>query len=208
MRKLLGLGLIVFASGLADTSAVAQSVPTRSVTLQELTVPQDRLPEGCTLKVIEPSRREVLATPAAGVQTVRFVSSTSSMQPRGVTLNPWTGTDRRILAELRQRVDGFGPVRMPDAPPLSSSETSAMLLQFADDVAEGYAATYAQSDGREIGVWAVRFATAVPPDRSPLPLGRRSSARTFDIGLIRATLLGDNGACAAAIETHVKSLGK
>ena len=151
MTNLLSLGLTVFALGLASTSDVAQSAPIRSVTMQDLTVPKDRLPDGCSLKVIEPPH-QVVATSATGVRTIRSAGSTSSMQPGGmsrVTLNPWTGTERRILAELRQRVDGYGAVRMPDAPPLTSKEMSAILLRFADGVAEGYAATYVQSEARE-----------------------------------------------------------
>jgi hypothetical protein len=210
MTSLLRLGLISLMLGLAGTAGVAQSAPATAVTMQGLTVPQERLPDGCSLKVIEPRRQEVVSTSATGVRTIRVVSATASLQPGGmsqVTQNPWTGTDRRILAELRQRVDGHGPVRTPDGPPLTRGETSAMLLQFADGVAEGYAATYAQSEGRDLGVWAVRFATAPDPVRGHDPIDPANSARVFDIGLIRAMLLGD-GPCAIAIERHLKSLGK
>jgi hypothetical protein len=210
MTILLRIGLIALVCGFASASGLAQNAPARLVAMMDLTVPQERLPAGCNMRVIEPPRREVVATSPTGVQTIRFVRAASSMQPsalRQVTQNPWTGNDRRVLAELRQRVDGYGAVRMPDGPPLTSSETSAMLLQFADGVVEGYAATYAESEERYLGVWAVRFATAPAPVRSYSPVDGRGADRTFNIGLIRATLFGD-GPCAMAIETHLRSLSK
>ena len=206
MTKLLA-SLIVITLGLAGTSVVAQSVAPRAVTMRDLTVPADRLPNGCSLKVIEPARQETIPAPATR-QAVRFIPSGPSLQPLGITLNPWTGTDRRILAALRQRVDGYWRVRLPDAPPLTSSEVSAMLLQFAQGVEEGYAATYTL-EGRDLGVWAVRF--AMPQDR-PLDFhedgGRGQNVRVIDIGAIRAVLFGDGVGCATAVETHLKSLVK
>ena len=193
------IGLVALLSG-ASTNG-AQDIPQKSVTMQDLTVPNDRLPSGCGLKVIAPPSHEVIAAPPGG--TIRVTKPTPSMHPGGlnaVTANPWTGTDRRILAELRQRVDGYGQVRLPDGPPLTGREQSAMLLKFADGVEEGYAATYTQSGGRDLGGWAVRFA-APSDDRSDLP-------NRYNIGSIRAALFGDGGVCSTAIERHLNSLRK
>ena len=64
-----------------------------------------------------------------------------SVEPFSITANPWMGTDRHILATLRQHLDGYGMVRLPDGPPLTNREASAMLQKFADGVEEGYVAT-------------------------------------------------------------------
>jgi len=179
--------------------------------MQDLTVPKDRLPDGCGLKVIEPSHREIVATLPDGSQRVRFIGPTPSMQPIGVIANPWIGTDRRILAGLRQDIDGYGPLRLPDAPPMTSGEASALWQRFADGVEEGYAATYAQSGVmRDIGVRAVRFAHA-PDAQFDLPTDKHSAAasvQVVDIGSIRASLVGNGGACQTAIATYLKSLAK
>jgi hypothetical protein len=198
--------------GLAGMSGSAQSAPPKSVTMQDLTVPKDRLPAGCSLKVIEPRRTQVLsASRAPGVvtTTAQVNPPTPSMQPARITANPWMGTDRHVLAELRRGVDGHGALRLPDAPPLTNSEAAVMVLQSADGVEEGYAATYAQSGNRDIGVWAVKFAQT-PEMRLDFP-GDTHSLRTATIittGSIRAALFGDGGACSAAIETYLRSLGK
>ncbi len=195
--------VVVLTMGL-NTLGMAQSAP--PVTLQDLTVPKDRLPEGCALKLIEPAHQEVIATTDTGRRTVRVTGATPSLQPAGVTANPWTGADRRVLAGLRQRVDGYGTPRLPDAPPLTSGEEAAMFLQFANGVEEGYAATYAQSGGRDLGVQAVRFTVATERHLDVSRTARVENTRTIDIGLIRASVYGDGGPCASAIEGYVRSL--
>jgi hypothetical protein len=158
--------------------------------MQDLTVPTDRLATGCRLKVKERSEQ------------VNSRLSTTSFNQFGITTNPWTGTDRRILARLRQQVDGYGMVRLPDGPPLTNTETSAMLLKFADGVEEGYAAIYAQSERLDITVWAVRFK---PGERDNLST---PTASVIDVGPIRAAIVGDVSPCRTAIETHLRSLGR
>jgi hypothetical protein len=191
---------------------VAQSAPSKSVTMQDLTVPQDRLPDGCSLRLIEPGWQAVSVTPAQSSRGIQFVGTiTAWIRPQGVTVNPWTGTDRRILAELRRGVDGYDALPIPDAPPLTPSEASSMFAQFANGVQEGYAATYAQSGSRDLAVWAVRFGPAPAPERRlDLPGGRRSSQNisVVDIGSIRVALFGDASVCSTAIGTYLKSLGK
>jgi hypothetical protein len=152
-----------------------------AVTLQDLTVPSDRLPAGCRLKVNdppkqepapEPSRQEIGYTAAGRPTTLTVTRETPRVATdAGIATNPWIGTDRRILARLHQSVDGDGPtglpMRLPDAPPLSAREQAALSLRFADGVDEGYAATYAQTGGSDLQVVAVRLesipASPVPP---------------------------------------------
>ena len=183
-------GMCLIASGVRteSISAASQNTPAKAVAMQDLTVPENQLPTGCRLKVIDSSRRGPI---------IRM-----SAQPFSIAGNPWTGTDRRILATLRQHLDGYGMVRLPDGPPLTNSEASAMLLKFADGVEEGYVATYTQTDSRDLSVWAVRF---TPGERD-----RHSSqtVRAIDIGPIRAALVGDASACSTAVETHLRSLGR
>ncbi len=206
----------VFRSAIVALAAVATgalSLPAKAqdirppLSLAALTVPAERLPDGCGLKVIEPGRSEVIASPERGRQAVRFSGPTPSMQPPGVTANPWIGADRHVLAWLRQRTDGPRKMSVPDGGPLTAHEQAAFTLQYADGVEEGYAATYAQSQAPDIAVQAVRF--AVPPGR-PLDLGmadhpNQRTAR-FEIGTIRVVLTSDGGPCANAIEAYLKSL--
>ena len=192
---------------LASALGFAQGQPARAVTIQELTVPTDRLPDGCTLKFIEPARQEVIAK-AGARETFRMIPATPSLQPSSAVSNPWTGTDRRILADLRQRIDGHGAIRFPDAPPLSRTETSAIHLKFADGVEEGYAATYEQANRGDLGVWAVRFTSVTEQNRQPLSAWRNGpNALVLDIGLIRVAQFGPSGGgCALAIQAHLKAL--
>jgi hypothetical protein len=176
------------------------------VAMQDLTMAQDRLPGGCSLKTIEPAHQEVVATPEPGRQKISFIGPTPSMQPPGIAANPWMGTDRKILAWLRGGIDGprLGP---PDA--WWFSESPAVALQRANGVEEGYAATYAQSGSRDLGVWAVRFALA-PETHLDFPQNTHSTrpATVITMGLIRVALFGDGGACSTAVETYLRSLGK
>jgi hypothetical protein len=196
--------LVVLLMGAVSISGTAQGVLPKPIATQDLTVPKDRLPNGCILKTIQPPG--LIPTSESGRQTIHVTGPTPSLQPPGVTTNPWIGTDRRTLAWLRQRVDGYGSLRLPDGPPLSASEAAAMSARFADGVDQGYAATYVQSTPRDLAVHAVRFAAA--PEK-PLDLSRdRTYTLILDIGLIRVGLLGDNGPCSTAIETYLRSLGK
>jgi hypothetical protein len=195
---------------LAGMSGVAQSVPPRSVTMQDLTIPTDRLPDGCHLKVIEPGRQAGSVSPAQSSQGFHAIDPiTPWMQPQGVTVNPWTGTNRRILTELRRSIDGYDELPVLDAPPLTPSEASSMFAQSANGVEEGYAVTYAQTGGRDLGVWAVKFVQA-PEMHLDFPGDTHNTKNSVvvTIGSIRARLFVDGGACSIAIETYLKSLGK
>jgi hypothetical protein len=173
--------------------------------MQELTPPADRLPEGCGLKSLEPVP-QTYQPPGA---RVRIVQPGQSMHPPNVIANPWIGSERLNLAWLRRRVDGFEPLRVPDAPPMMPAEDLAFFEQLADGISEGYAATYVQRWAPDLGVHAVRSsagaeARAVFLQRSR---GRRVSKR-FTFGDVRVVLYGDAGECSTAIETHLRSLSR
>ena len=206
LRSLLRPWLVTLTVGIGE-AALAQRVPP-PVALPDLTVPPDRLPDGCGLKAIEPAHQEVIGPSKLGGRTIRVTPATRSMQPEGVTANPWTGTDRNILASLRQRVDGYGMVRWPDAPPLTRREQSVLLQQFADGVEEGYAATYAQSGRADVGVHAVRFTVPTPEPFTSFMKSRPQNTVRLNVGLVRIAFYGDDGPCSRAIETYLTSLAK
>jgi hypothetical protein len=171
---------------------LGQSVPP-VMTFEKLTVPKDRLPEGCAIKPIRPDAQP-------------FTSTVPGLLPSEVTANPWIGTDRRMLASLRDFVDGLYAIRPPDGPPLTQSELSALFLRLADGVDEGYAATYAQA-GPDLGVVAVRFSSAHEPDLDlPRANAKGANNTSFQIGQIRVAIYGDGGRCSDAITGYVRSL--
>src|SRR4029453_11743185 len=111
-RPLFSLGLLPLLLGAVTTSETAQGVLPKPIATQDLTVPKDRLPDGCSLKTIEAGRQEN-CTSAQGRPIIPPLAPTPPLPPPGVTTNPWIGTDRRTLAWLRQRVDGYSPLRLP-----------------------------------------------------------------------------------------------
>src|SRR5947207_12255910 len=72
--------------------------------------------------------------------------------------NPWIGTDRPLVATIRERVDAPPPVT--DGPPLSAPEATRFRLRLADGVEEAYAAVYKQDGPPAIVVYGLRFANA------------------------------------------------
>src|SRR5262249_41271614 len=120
----------------------SQAPPPRVISMQELTVPSERLPSNCAL------------SPAPSVQLDggRIRGGLWAEFPT----NPWIGADRRLMASIRQRIDG--PAGLPDGPPLDAKALSRYLGQLADGVEEGYGAVYLQSATDLITVRALRFA--------------------------------------------------
>src|SRR5687768_15642469 len=107
------------------TSAVQTQTNT---TLQQLTVPAERLPAGCTLS----------PAPAQSIDGQHVRGGLWAGLP--ISRNPWVGTDRQIIASIRERVDP--PSELPDGPPLSRAELARARLRLADGVEAGYAAVY------------------------------------------------------------------
>ena len=123
VTSLLGAGLLA-----ANAAAVtAQS----TLHLEALTVPEQRLPQGCQLRRVS---RTVPVDPP----------------PLGYKDNPWIGTSREYATSIRMRVDG------PQGPTYGLSGP-ALLARLADDVIESYHARYSEARGSAIDVDAVRF---------------------------------------------------
>jgi hypothetical protein len=184
--------MIVIAMSFAGASDIAQNVVPRPVTMQDLTVPKERLPAGCGLA---PAPSGPL-----GGNRVQFGLR------GGLPANPWTGTDRRIIASIRQVIDP--PPPLPDAP-LTTREAARFFLEMADGVEEGYGAFYTQSEPQEIVVYALRFGGTEMPFHPPGDT-RTSNGRTsarVEIGTVVAIVSGDGGECFQAIEAHLRSLG-
>ena len=92
--------VMAIASASCTVRGVAQRVPPRPVTMQDLTVPKERLPVGCGLSpaayLVEGNR--VTGGLWAGLE---------------IPTNPWAGTERRVIASIREHTDG--PSLVPDA---------------------------------------------------------------------------------------------
>ena len=187
---LLGVGLIAAS----PTRPFAQSTPS----LAALTVPVERLPDGCRLEPVIPD----------GKGGRRFV-----MYP-GIRENPWLGTGRQYAASIRQVVDGPAGPRYG----LSGPELHDRL---ADDVVESYRARYISANQQRIDVYAVRFndpaltrAAALNqllPDASPQPRIILGSAAVLVLLSGPATPSGARGAgerCRRAVTDHVVQLSK
>lgn len=117
---------ITLATSIAIAPGAAQSVLPRPVTLHDLTVPTDRLPTGCAL------------SPAASLPLDGKRVRTGLWAGLPIAMNPWTGTDRPLIASIRERMDG--PTLTPDGPPPTARELSRYRSRLADGVEEAYAA--------------------------------------------------------------------
>jgi hypothetical protein len=142
--------------------------------LNALTVPREALPSDCAL--IEPAPKPVPSARGEGTRTV-----VSSVESAAFPTNPWSGTDRKLVTEVRKAMDGTP--RLPDGPPPERADAAVFLFKLADNVVEADRAVYVSADGPEVRVWAVRFsddalAKPEPPpgmiNPPPRPRGFRS----------------------------------
>jgi hypothetical protein len=162
-----------------------------------LTMPAAALPAGCELKP------DVRAQPSSAPDSI-VVGGTSSVPT--VPSNPWIGTDRRTLAEIRQRMGDF-PIH-PDAAPTRHA-AARFFLSLADGVEEGYVAEYVDSQMRGIVVHALRLAPAelaLSRRKNAVDAGMATAVRV-EIGSIVAMIYGLDGTCTRAIESHLRALG-
>jgi hypothetical protein len=157
--------------------------------LQELTVPPAQRPPGCA------------ATPVAPKHAPD--DEFSWLLPPQVRTNPWIGSDKTVLAEIRARIDPPLRAAAPDGPPIARAASAEFAAHLADDVEEGYAAAYGSPDGPAFPVWAVRFA----PGADRLSAGRLDApANVIDAGTVRVMLPADASACARAVAAYVRTV--
>ena len=189
------IGAIILAAFVPVAFARAGFSPALIPTMQQLTVPQDRLGDQCRLT---PSSSQSLGGN-------RIMYGLWGNLP--IETNPWTGVDRRVIASIRVRISG--PPIVPDGPPPTARELARIRDRLADGVEEGYAAFYSQPGPQQLVVYGLKFA----PDDMPqiFRLSTPSSPRVrvpsqFDIGLIHVFLFGDEGPCSQAIKAYLKSL--
>ena len=79
-----------------------------------LTVPSSRLADGCAIASASTSPQENLYATASWKAGLRM------------TTNPWSGSDRSMVAAIRARIEPTP--RVPDGPPLSASEAARFRL--------------------------------------------------------------------------------
>lgn len=157
------------------------------VALDMLTVPADRLPAGCHLPATDSIRIGENRT-RGGLWTGLPISS-----------NPWRGTDRPVVAAIRERVARLP--RLPDGPPLSGPELARMRLELAGDVEEAYVAIYADEGPNLVVVHAVAFkdgSEAARQNRTTVAGSRRFQADRTTI-----VISGEQGTCLDMVTRHI-----
>ena len=181
---------------LAISSATAVPQIAKMTGLNALTVPEDRLPEGCRLKLPPPA--------PAGGRGSRVVSA----QPPPFSANPWLGTDRRPVATIRQILEG--PPRVPDGPPLDQRQAARYFLRFADGIVDAYRATYQWSDESDVDVYAVRFegedlVRELPRERAS-SRGGVTSRVVIGPAVALVSARGGVNRCFEAVRAYIQSL--
>lgn len=187
-----GFRLMLLAALLLVTSnsGEAQSTRTPFVAMEELTVPGERLPTGCRL-----------APRSERAEGGRIRTFSSGLL---VSTNPWIGTDPQLVASIRQRMEP--PSKVPDGPPMTTSQLARFRLKLAEGVDEAYIAVYKDAGPELILVYAVRFASLddVPRVRdSRAPKNPRLTR--VELGRTVAMVHGDGGECFQAIGAYLQS---
>jgi hypothetical protein len=112
--------------------------------MQALTVAENRLPEGCALRPV--------GTPIPQATKTRTGASRPAVRvlgPDEPPINPWVGTDRQKLGDLRRRIDGFFSRPLPDAVRTRGDELE-LRWRLAEGVAQGYTAIYQQRWAKDL----------------------------------------------------------
>jgi hypothetical protein len=163
------------------------SAASDALKLQDLTVANTKLPNGCAL-----------ATAPRGLATQS---------------NPWLGTNRNVLAQIREHM--YGPLPLgPDGPPLNRRSANAFVRHSVDDVSEGYAAFYQGTGDEGVAVYALTFAdtdSLNDPSVTPAPYPKANKDRVVSwltLGQTRILIVGNPGQCADVIQANVRSLMK
>lgn len=188
------------AIAIVPVLATTQPAKARDVMLQTLTVPPERLPSGCRLSADDGF--DDRGVPPHGGSRI-FVRNSLPAVLFGVTMNPWIGTDRPIVARIRERMES--PPDVPDAAPLSPGSAARYLLRWAEGVEEGYAASYVHPEAKDTLVLALRFAATERQRPHPNPAHDERISHIV-IGRTVAFVYGDGSPCFRTVEAHLKSL--
>ena len=159
--------------------------------LADLTVPADRLPDGCGLS----------PSPSIRIGDSQVRGGLWAGLP--ITRNPWIGTDRAIIASIHERV--IDPPPIPDGPPPTKNELARFRLRLADGVEEAYVAVYAGGGPSLVTVNALRYADASQLPSSPGSGRLRPGALRFT-GRTALAVSGDDDACLQAVVAHVRQV--
>jgi hypothetical protein len=164
------------------------------IAVTDLTVPTDRLPDGCSAS----------AAPAEQVSGNRVRGGLWA--GLNIPTNPWSGTDRRTIADIRQRVDPSS--RLPDGPPLGGGQLAEYHLKLADGVEEGYAAIYRWAGTPDlVTVYGLRLTATESFEAFPAPRKATDASTRIAVGQIVAVASG-HGVCFDAISDYLKSLAR
>jgi len=129
--------------------------------------------------------------------------------------NPWVGTNEKLVGDLHARFMTPGArMRVPDGPPLTQRELSALLVYQNRPplhVVEGYRAIYETTFDGEIEVAAIRFDDgkfATFPEPSVTSMLRTPTRTGVHERVVRGAVLADVRAqstndCFRAIAAHV-----
>jgi hypothetical protein len=168
--------------------------------LATLNVPDSNLPDDCRLRPVVPPTQTV-----GRGGTVTVVGMWGSYYP--FPSNPWLGSERRLLIELRKGIDGGPPV--PDGPPLSNSEMKGWESRWVEHVVEGYRALYDSETNLAADVLAIRFddaGLATPASSGSFTRASRANDR-FVLGDLAVRVVGNaKSACFQAVESYIRAL--
>jgi hypothetical protein len=120
--------------------------------------------------------------------------------------NPWVGSDRTIVASIRERLGEVPPE--PDGPPLLGAQAAASRLKMADGIREAYVAIYQhrESGGLTV-VYGLDFEQAgdapalwqaIAP-RHPETIGTTAAH-------VVAVVSGQRDECAEAVAAHLRTI--
>jgi hypothetical protein len=137
---------LLLAASLLVLGMIADQAPPA---FERLTMPADRLPEGCTLP---PAPTQQL-----GGDTVRG----GLWAGLPMTSNPWIGNDPVIVSAIRERIEPAPAVA--DGPPLTRAEQARYRLRLAEGVEAAYAAVYADAAQRLVVVYAFQLSGRATP---------------------------------------------
>lgn len=155
------------------------------IDLVTLTAPPGRLTSGCSLS---PS------------PTVTIGNQIRGGLWGGLPSNPWTGTERSIVANITEQV--MGSPALPDGPPLSRAELARFRLRWADDVESAYGAVYTKADMHVATVDAVRL-KSMPANR---PRGNPGARLQLVHGRTVVALFGEGDPCFDALAAYLREV--